>query len=117
MDTANIHGQVYWVVDVDIQGYFDNISHEKLMKLAEMRVSNRRVLKLIRGWLKAGVMEDGQFHETGMGSPHGGVISPLLANNYLNYLDTIWDKQFPTWGHWCDMRMIWSCCAAGKRRR
>ncbi len=93
MDTTN-YGKVYWVVDVDIKGYFDNIPHEKLMKLIEQRVCDRKVLKLIRGWLTAGVMKDDQFHESVIGSPQGGVISPLLANIYLNYLDTIWERQF-----------------------
>ncbi|MCP3776669.1 group II intron reverse transcriptase/maturase [Paenibacillus sp. MZ04-78.2] len=87
-------GSIYWVVDVDITSYFDNIPHEKLMKLVEQRINDRRILKLIRKWLKAGFVKENQFHETEIGSPQGGVISPLLANLYLNYLDTLWEKQF-----------------------
>jgi RNA-directed DNA polymerase len=83
----------YWVVDVDIRSYFDNISHEKLMKLVERRISDKRLISLIRQWLKAGVLEGKTLTETMIGSPQGGVISPLLANIYLNYLDTFWEKR------------------------
>jgi len=79
-----------FVVDADIQGYFDNIQQGILMELVKERISDRRVLKLIHQWLDAGVMEDGTVRETLAGTPQGGVISPLLANIYLNKLDRIW---------------------------
>jgi len=79
-----------FVVDADIQGYFDNIQRDTLMELIKERISDRRVLKLIRQWMEAGVMEDGTVRETLAGTPQGGVISPLLANIYLNKLDRIW---------------------------
>lgn len=84
----------FWVVDVDIQGYFDNINQKKLMKLLEQRISDRRVLKLIRKWLEAGIMEEGKVRNPLTGTPQGGVISPLLANIYLNTMDRLWQKKF-----------------------
>lgn len=82
----------WWVVDADIKGYFDAINHDKLMKLVEMRLNDRRIVKLLWQWLKAGIMNDGKYQESEVGSPQGGVISPLLANIYLHYLDTMWEK-------------------------
>jgi len=81
-----------WALEIDIEKYFDSIDQRKLMELVERRIVDSRVLKLIRGWLKAGVMEQGAFHETLVGTPQGGVISPLLANIYLHELDRMWQK-------------------------
>lgn len=73
----------WWVLDADIRSYFDNINHEKLMILVKQRISDRRILKLIEKWLKVGFIENGEKHESIIGSPQGGVISPLLSNIYL----------------------------------
>ncbi len=82
------------VVDADIKGYFDNIRQDILMKQLRKRISDPRVLKLIHGWLKAGVMDDGEYIKSdGLGTPQGGVLSPLLSNIYLHSFDKMFQKS------------------------
>lgn len=87
-------GGALWVIDADIKDYFGSINHDKLLLLVEQRITDRKVLKLIKGWLKAGVLEAGRYNESTLGAPQGGVISPLLSNIYLNYFDVYWNKRF-----------------------
>ena len=82
--------KVNWVLDCDILGFFDNLSHDWLIKFVQHRVADRRMLRLIQKWLKAGVVEEGQWKNTEMGSPQGSVASPLLANIYLHYVFDLW---------------------------
>jgi group II intron reverse transcriptase/maturase len=82
-----------WVVDADIKSYFDRIPHERLLLSVRSRVIDRSVVILIRMWLEAGVMEEMQVRKETTGTPQGGVISPLLANLYLHWLDRYWERR------------------------
>src|ERR1700686_51033 len=82
--------RVNWVLDADIRGFFDNLSHEWAIKFVEHRVADPRILRLIQKWLKAGTSEDGQWSESKVGTPQGAVVSPLLANVYLHYVFDLW---------------------------
>ena len=83
----------WWVVDMDIKGYFDSIDHEILLSLLKRRISDRRVLKIINLWLKAGVVNKGKYEPTEKGCPQGGVISPVLANIFLHTFDMYWNTR------------------------
>jgi RNA-directed DNA polymerase len=86
--------RVNWVLDADIRGYFDAISHEWLVKFVEHRIADRRVVRLIQKWLSAGVLENGEKTRSETGTPQGGGISPLLANVYLHYVFDLWVRDW-----------------------
>lgn len=94
LSVALQYEKVGWVLDADIRGFFDNMSHEWTVEFVQRRVADPRVLRLIQKWLKAGVSEDGEWSETRVGTPQGAVISPLLANVYLHYALDVWAHQW-----------------------
>jgi RNA-directed DNA polymerase len=87
---------VNWIVDVDIRAFFDTLSHEWLIRFVEHRIADTRMIRLIRKWLKAGVMDDGEWSASKAGTPQGAVVSPMLANIYLHYAFDLWTER---WRH------------------
>ena len=86
--------KVNWVLDADIRGYFDTIDHQWLQRFLQHRIGDQRVMRLIGKWLKAGVMEEGEWKASEEGTPQGATISPLLANIYLHYVFDLWMEQW-----------------------
>src|SRR6266436_379985 len=87
---------VNWIVDVDVRAFFDTVSHEWLIRFVEHRIADTRMIRLIRKWLKAGVMDDGEWSASEAGTPQGAVVSPTLANIYLHYTFDLWAER---WRH------------------
>ena len=92
--TGLLTRHVNWVLDADIRGFFDTISHAWLVKFVEHRIADRRVVRLIQKWLNAGVLEDGKRTRSEVGTPQGGNVSPLLANIYLHYVFDLWAQHW-----------------------
>jgi group II intron reverse transcriptase/maturase len=86
--------KVNWMLDLDVRSFFDKVDHDWMIRFVEHRIGDRRILRLIRKWLKAGVMEQGRWIETEEGTPQGAVISPLLTNLYLHYVLDLWTNQW-----------------------
>jgi RNA-directed DNA polymerase len=87
-------GKHRWVVEADIKGFFDHINHDWLIKMLEKRIADRSLIRLIRKWLKAGVMEElNHWSLSNEGTPQGGIISPLLGNIYLHFVQDLWIKK------------------------
>ncbi len=86
-------GKIEWVLEADLKNFFGSLSHEWMLRFVEHRVGDRRLISLIRRWLKAGVLEDGEIHPTEEGTPQGGSISVLLSNLYLHYVLDLWFER------------------------
>lgn len=86
--------RVNWVLDADIRGFFESIDHECLLRFLQHRIADQRVLRQVKKWLKAGVLEEGEIHVAKAGTPQGGNVSPLLANIYLHYVLDLWTHRW-----------------------
>jgi group II intron reverse transcriptase/maturase len=98
--------KVNYVLDCDLRGFFDTISHEWLLKFIEHRIADKRIIRLIKKWLNAGVLEDGMLKYTKDGTPQGGSASPFLANVYLHYCFDLWAQKWRESKAWGDMIVV-----------
>jgi len=94
LSVAITEKRVNWILDADIEGFFDNIDRDWLIKFIEHRIGDRRIVRLIQKWLGAGIIEGTDWTDTGRGTPQGAVLSPLLANVYLHYVFDLWMQQW-----------------------
>jgi group II intron reverse transcriptase/maturase len=94
LSVAICNAPVNWILDADIRGFFDSVSQDWLVRFLEHRIGDERVIRLVRKWLKAGVLEDGNWSVSEKGTPQGAVASPLLANVYLHYVFDLWAQQW-----------------------
>ena len=90
LHTAVMSQSVNWVIDANIRSFFDSVDHEWLMRMLKHRIADRRVLALIRKWLKAGILDGGEWKEADRGTPQGSGVSPILANIFLHYVLDLW---------------------------
>jgi len=84
---------VNYIVEADIRGFFDNVDHEWILRFLEHRIADKRVLRMVKRFLKAGIMEDGKVYENDKGAPQGGPLSPIIANIYLHYALDLWFEK------------------------
>ena len=94
LDRGLMTRKVNWVLDADIRGYYEAIDHEWLVRFVQHRIGDRRIVRLIQKWLKAGVLEDGEWTRKGEGVPQGGSVSCVLANLYLHYVFDLWVQEW-----------------------
>jgi len=99
-------GRIHYIVDADIKGFFDNVDHEWLMKFLGHRIADKRVLRYVKRFLKAGIMENGAVSASDKGTPQGGIVSPILANIYLHYTLDLWFTRVFQKGCYGQSRMI-----------
>ncbi|NVI09961.1 reverse transcriptase domain-containing protein, partial [Paraburkholderia youngii] len=92
--TAITHTPVNWILDADLRSFFDSVSQSWLVHLIEHRIGDQRIIRLVRKWLKAGVLEDGEISVSETGTPQGSVASPLFANVYLHYVFDLWANRW-----------------------